>query len=117
MNDAKTITKKITILLTHEVPNLRAARLAQLVEHQTFNLRAMGSRPISGSRRLHYHFRGFCKFKKLFGKDNTLRSRFLRDSEPAEIAQMGERQTEDLKVPGSIPGFGKTTFLNYFSLF
>ena len=25
----------------------------------------------------------------------------------AEIAQLGERQTEDLKVPGSIPGFGK----------
>ena len=25
------------------------ARLAQLVEHQTFNLRAMGSSPISGS--------------------------------------------------------------------
>ena len=24
----------------------------------------------------------------------------------AEIAQLGERQTEDLKVPGSIPGFG-----------
>ena len=25
----------------------------------------------------------------------------------AEIAQLGERQTEDVKVPGSIPGFGK----------
>ena len=25
----------------------------------------------------------------------------------AEIAQLGERQTEDLKVPGSTPGFGK----------
>ena len=50
-NDAKIITKKITILLTHEVPNLRAARLAQLVEHQTFNLRAMGSSPISGLRK------------------------------------------------------------------
>ena len=24
----------------------------------------------------------------------------------AEIAQLGERQTEDLKVPGSIPGLG-----------
>ena len=106
MNDAKTITKKITILLTHELPNLRAARLSQLAEHQTFNLRG----------RLHYYLRGFCKFNKLFGKDNTLRSTFLRDTVPAEIAQMGERQTEDLKVPGSIPGFGRTSFLNYFSL-
>ena len=26
----------------------------------------------------------------------------------AEIAQLGERQTEDLKVPGSIPGLGTT---------
>ena len=26
---------------------------------------------------------------------------------PAEIAQLGERQTEDRKVPGSIPGLGK----------
>ena len=28
----------------------------------------------------------------------------------AEIAQLGERQTEDLKVPGSIPGLGN--FIN-----
>ena len=28
----------------------------------------------------------------------------------AEIAQLGERQTEDLKVPGSIPGFGTDRF-------
>ena len=27
--------------------------------------------------------------------------------ELAEIAQLGERQTENLNVPGSIPGFGK----------
>ena len=30
---------------------------------------------------------------------------YCRNS-PAEIAQLGERQTEDLKVPGSIPGLG-----------
>ena len=30
------------------------ARLAQLVEHQTFNLRAMGSSPIRGSKRILY---------------------------------------------------------------
>ena len=28
----------------------------------------------------------------------------------AAIAQMGGRQTEDLKVPGSIPGLGKEHF-------
>ncbi len=28
----------------------------------------------------------------------------------AAIAQLGERQTEDLKVPGSIPGHGKILF-------
>jgi hypothetical protein len=30
----------------------------------------------------------------------------------ASIAQLGERQTEDLKVPGSIPGGGNFLFLN-----
>ena len=40
----------------------------------------------------------------------------------AEIAQLGERQTEDLKVPGSIPGFGRTAlcffgnFEKYFTM-
>ena len=29
----------------------------------------------------------------------------------AAIAQLGERQTEDLKVPGSIPGLGIYTYL------
>ena len=29
---------------------------------------------------------------------------------PAAIAQLGERQTEDLKVPGSIPGLGIFSF-------
>ena len=29
----------------------------------------------------------------------------------ADIAQLGERQTEDLKVPGSIPGGGTFWFL------
>ncbi len=33
----------------------------------------------------------------------------------AEIAQLGERQTEDLKVPGSIPGGG--IFVIYKPLF
>ena len=29
----------------------------------------------------------------------------------AAIAQLGERQTEDLEVPGSIPGLGITIFV------
>ena len=28
----------------------------------------------------------------------------------AAIAQLGERQTEDLKVPGSIPGLGMASY-------
>ena len=32
------------------------------------------------------------------------------------IAQLGERQTEDLKVPGSIPGRGIFLFLNELNL-
>ena len=30
-----------------------------------------------------------------------------KNSYAAAIAQLGERQTEDLKVPGSIPGLGR----------
>ena len=30
----------------------------------------------------------------------------------AAIAQLGERQTEDLKVPGSIPGLGMSSMLS-----
>ena len=30
----------------------------------------------------------------------------------AAIAQLGERQTEDLKVPGSIPGVGNFIFFS-----
>ena len=33
----------------------------------------------------------------------------------AEIAQLGERQTEDLKVPGSIPGRGIWCFIFFVS--
>ena len=33
------------------------------------------------------------------------------------IAQLGERQTEDLKVPGSIPGRGIFLFSNFFPNF
>ena len=32
--------------------------------------------------------------------------KYHRDFDIAAIAQLGERQTEDLKVPGSIPGRG-----------
>ena len=35
----------------------------------------------------------------------------IRLKDTAEIAQLGERQTEDLKVPGSIPGGGKLFFI------
>ena len=35
---------------------------------------------------------------------------FLHSILCAAIAQLGERQTEDLKVPGSIPGLGRNFF-------
>ena len=34
----------------------------------------------------------------------------------AAIAQLGERQTEDLKVPGSIPGGGNLQFSFFFKV-
>ena len=35
----------------------------------------------------------------------------------AAIAQLGERQTEDLKVPGSIPGRGMNLFFDFLFYF
>ena len=37
-----------------------------------------------------------------------------RNARIAAIAQLGERQTEDLKVPGSIPGLGTQLFVSCF---
>ena len=34
----------------------------------------------------------------------------------AEIAQLGERQTEDLKVPGSIPGLGNFEIIKIWAM-
>lgn len=47
--------------------------------------------------------------------------RELVSHDPATLAQLGERQTEDLKVPGSIPGLGiiksnNIKFIIYFLL-
>jgi hypothetical protein len=38
-------------------------------------------------------------------------------SQHAVIAQLGERQTEDLKVPGSIPGRGIIFFFSIIDIF
>ena len=38
--------------------------------------------------------------------NSTVPAIHLTSEEHAAIAQLGERQTEDLKVPGSIPGRG-----------
>ena len=40
----------------------------------------------------------------------------VRTEDMAAIAQLGECQTEDLKVPGSIPGLGKWARLQSFKL-
>ena len=79
-------------------------RLAQLVEHQTFNRRFMGSNPISGSITCASSFSNLSNSKS---KKKWCRP-VSTDRISAEIAQLGERQTEDLKVPGSIPVFGNT---------
>ena len=90
-------------LLSLSSPNI-AARLAQLVEDQTFNLRVMGSNHISASIKCATSFSNLLNSK--------LEKKWCRpvstDWISAEIAQLGERHTEDLKVPGSIPGFGNT---------
>jgi hypothetical protein len=46
----------------------------------------------------------FCSQK--FGQFTLQYPKVILKITEAEIAQLGERQTEDLEVPGSIPGFG-----------
>ena len=58
-----------------------------MVERKTLNLVVVGSSPTEGV---------FCKHC-------------------AALAQLGERQTEDLKVPGSIPGGGTFWFASFWS--
>ena len=41
----------------------------------------------------------------------------MRPLASAAIAQLGERQTEDLKVPGSIPGHGISFFFGWWNRF
>ena len=45
----------------------------------------------------------------------SCRCRFLKDFNQAEVAQLGERQTEDLKVAGSIPAVGILILFYFFS--
>ncbi len=42
---------------------------------------------------------------------------FGQEETGAEIAQLGERQTEDLKVAGSIPAFGTFFFSSYTKMY
>ena len=49
-------------------------------------------------------------------RHGTIHNKYVRSvtkstSERAAVAQLGERQTEDLKVPGSIPGGGILIFV------
>ena len=105
------------------------ARLAQLAERKAFNLVVAGSSPASGVF-LHGVTASICAFHAQDpgsipggGAFDNLpewltgppakRLGFARAGsnpavvDPAEIAQLGERKTEDLEVPRSIRGFGR----------
>ena len=74
-----------------------------MVERKTLNLVVVGSIPTGGAP--------FCP-PALQGR----RCRGARVPAPpttAALAQLGERQTEDLKVPGSIPGGGTLLLFVY----
>ena len=68
-----------------------------MVERKTLNLVVVGSIPTGGA------------LLDLPSMDRNRRlpsARLAIPSQQAALAQLGERQTEDLKVPGSIPGGG-----------
>ena len=75
-------------LLSLSLPNI-AARLAQLVENETSNLKVMGSNRLSCSIK----FQPFKSQKECYSVVST-------DRISAEIAQLRECHTDDLKVPG-----------------
>ena len=52
-----------------------------------------------------YNFRSFLQYTFHFQASSTVMLLLIAIARAA-IAQLGERQTEDLKVPGSIPGLG-----------
>ena len=65
------------------------------IRRLTTNQKIGGSSP---SRDMFYFF--------MFNRPFIFGVVFPRSGAFADIAQLGERQTEDLKVPGSIPGVG-----------
>ena len=66
-----------------------------MVERKTLNLVVRGSIPRGGV--FYPHSSASCRLS-WFGISSCIAV--------AALAQLGERQTEDLKVPGSIPGGG-----------
>ena len=67
-----------------------------MVERKTLNLVVVGSIPTGGA-----------PFGSILGSQGRLgEDRPGCGLTQSRLAQLGERQTEDLKVPGSIPGGG-----------
>ena len=54
----------------------------------------------------HQRTRGAATGEGVWGAAASLLTSCSKLTTAAAIAQLGERQTEDLKVPGSIPGLG-----------
>ena len=71
-----------------------------MVERKTLNLVVVGSIPTEGAFCSALLSPSFCVAGDAVAAASSVE---------AALAQLGERQTEDLKVPGSIPGGG--TFL------
>ena len=86
--------------ILHHFTTIRVALVAQMVERKTLNLVVVGSIPTGGAL-LPFALRGF----GIESRSGPPRGPPPLTS-PAALAQLGERQTEDLKVPGSIPGGG-----------
>ena len=91
-------------LLSLSSPNI-AARLAQLVEHQTFNLTVMGSNPISGSIKCTSLSECNVLNTKLEKERYSVVSTYRIS---AEIDQLGQRQTEDPLLIMPRPIFSKS---------
>ena len=76
------------------------SRLAQMVERKTLNLVVVGSSPTVGAFFLEARLPQLPRYRPTCSRSHL----------SAALAQLGERQTEDLKVPSSILGGGTPLF-------
>ena len=91
--------------MTTVIASSTGARLAQSVEHETFNLRVVGSSPTLGN------LLTFGCFRKPAVRHTTTMTTISASPTDARLAQLVEHETPNLRVMGSSPTLGDFVFV------